>query len=55
MDKELTEQEKAFKLLCESAENYIKEYGNPHTTIIIQLDSIEVLQGVQAKSFVIED
>lgn len=49
------EQEKAFEKMAEAVENYLQLYGHPHMTIIADLTGIEVVEGIKARSFKVND
>lgn len=49
------DKERAFEKMAEAVENYLQLYGHPHMTIIARLDGIEVVEGIKAKSFTIND
>lgn len=44
-----------FRIATASIEKWIQKWGNPHTTIVIKLDSAEVCQGEIAVPFVVVD
>lgn len=45
----------AFEIMANYTENFLRKYGNPHTTVIADQRGIEVLQGTKAKSFELND
>lgn len=47
--------EKLWVELCEIAEKFAKENMNPHQTIIITQNGIELLDGAKAKPFKVVD
>ena len=47
--------ERAFKKMAEAVENYLRLYGHPHMTIIADLAGIEVVEGIKARSFKVND
>ena len=51
----MNEQEKDFIKMAQIVEQYLKKYGNPHTTIIANQQGIEVLSGEKAQQFELED
>lgn len=51
----MQEMENDFNIFSKQAENFINKYGNPHKKIIISLDGIEIVEGVKAKEFKIND
>ena len=44
-----------FEILTKVSKKFIQRWGNPHTTIIITQDGIEILNGEKAKPFGIKD
>ena len=49
------DKERAFEKMAEAVENYLQLYGHPHMTIIADLAGIEIVEGIKAKSFTIND
>lgn len=54
-NKELEDMNVAFEEMTNHIEKFLRKYGNPHTTIIADQAGIEVLQGVKAKPFKLND
>lgn len=51
------EEEKAreFGHMCYVVEQYLKNYGHPHMTIIATQRGLEILEGIEAHEFKLED
>ena len=49
------DKEQAFEKMAETVENYLRLYGHPHMTIIADLAGIEVVEGIKARSFKVND
>ena len=49
------EQDKKFEEMAKAVENYLQLYGHPHMTIIADLAGIEVVEGIKARSFKVND
>lgn len=45
----------AFDKLAEETKEFLQKYYNPHTKIVADISGIEVVQGILAKSFELND
>lgn len=45
----------AFDKLAEETKEFLQKYYNPHTKIVADISGIEVVEGVLAKSFELND
>ena len=52
---EMEEMKNAFDKLAEETKKFLQKYYNPHTKIVADISGIEVVQGVQSKSFELND
>ena len=52
---EMEEMKSAFNKLAEETKEFLQKYYNPHTKIVADTSGIEVVEGVLAKSFELND
>lgn len=52
---EMEEMKSAFDKLAEETKEFLQKYYDPHTKIIADISGIEVVEGVLAKPFKIND
>ena len=51
----MSEMKSAFDKLAEETKEFLQKYYTPHTKIVADISGIEVVEGVLAKSFEIND
>lgn len=47
--------EDLYEKMKKAIEQYLKEYGNPHITIIATQNGLEILEGIKATKFELND
>lgn len=52
---EMEEMKSAFNKLAEETKEFLQKYYSPHTKIVADISGIEVVEGVLAKSFELND